>query len=55
MSGDQLENRFAHVRELDEFEAESKARKIIAELFKPVLEDMDHDRKQSALIDLRMT
>jgi hypothetical protein len=24
-------------------------------LFKPVLEDMDHDRKQSALIDLRMT
>jgi hypothetical protein len=55
MSSDQLENRFAHVRELDEFEQESKSRKIIAELFKPVLEDMDHDRKQNAMIDLRMT
>ena len=54
MSGADLETKFTHVRELDDFEAESKSRKIIAELVKPILEDMDRDRKQNAIIDMRM-
>ena len=55
MQGADLENKYTNVRELEEFDVESKNRKIIAELVKPILEDMDHDRKKNAMIDMRMT
>lgn len=45
LGGAELEAKYTHVRELDEFDHESKSRKIIAELIRPILEDMDHDRK----------
>jgi hypothetical protein len=55
LQGADLENKYTNVRELEEFDVESKNRKIIAELVKPILEDMDHDRKKNAMIDMRMT
>ena len=35
-------------KEIDEFENESKARRMIAELVRPIMEDADLDRRNTA-------
>lgn len=54
LPGVDLETKYANVRELDEFERESRNRKIIWDLVKPLLEDMDKDRRNNAMIDMKV-
>jgi hypothetical protein len=54
LHGDQLDQNFKHVRELDDFQIESKCRKLICELIKPMMSDMDRDRRNTAIFDLRV-
>lgn len=41
-------------KEIDEFESESKARRTIAELVRPMMEDADLDRRNSAILDVKV-
>lgn len=41
-------------KEIDEFENESKARRIIAELVRPIMESADLDRRNNVMLDMKM-
>ena len=41
-------------KEIDEFEAESKSRRMIAELMRPIVEDADLDRRQNAILEVKV-
>ena len=47
-----LNKMFKNPQELDLFELETKSRRTIGELFKPVLEDRDKDRKNVATLEI---
>lgn len=40
-------------REIDEFENESKARRIIAELVRPIMETADLDRRNNVMLEMK--
>lgn len=54
MDTHQLDIHYRNIRELDSFEQESRNRKIIQELVRPLFEDMDKDRRNAARIDCRL-
>ena len=39
---------------VDEFENETKNREIISKLLRPLLNDMDLDRRNTALVDIKI-
>jgi hypothetical protein len=41
-------------KEIDEFENESRARRTIAELVRPIMEDADLDRRNTAILDVKV-
>lgn len=47
-----LNRAFPAPREIDLFGLETQSRKIIGELFRPMQEDMDHDRRKVAGVEM---
>ena len=45
LSGNDLELHYKYVRELDEFQMMTKNRQLIAELIKPIYDDIQKDRR----------
>lgn len=55
MAAATLEVEYANIKEIDDFNVESANRRIILELVKPLMDDMDKDRKNVITLDLQIT
>lgn len=53
MDPSDLELKYQHIRELDDFEIENRCRQIIKDLVQPIIDTMDTDRTLNAKINMK--